>query len=46
MKWLIGIALVMLAAHLYFKYGQRRLERQRRVQAPAEPASRQQPPEG
>jgi hypothetical protein len=30
MKWLIGIAVVMLVAHLYFRYGVRRLEREQR----------------
>ena len=39
MKWLIGIALVMLAAHWYFRRGLRRLER--RAEPPAEPG---QPP--
>jgi hypothetical protein len=29
MKWLIGIAVVMLLAHLYFRYGVRRIERRR-----------------
>lgn len=28
MKWLIGIALVMLVAHLYFRRGLRRIERE------------------
>ena len=43
MKWLIGIAAVMLAAHLYFKYGVRRLERERKAAvAKAEPP--QEPP--
>ena len=29
MKWLIGILLVMLVAHLYFRFGARRLTRNR-----------------
>lgn len=29
MKWLFGIALVMVLTHLYFRYGTRRLERRR-----------------
>jgi len=29
MKWLMGIAVVMLLAHLYFRIGRRRLERER-----------------
>ncbi len=42
MGWLIGIAAVMLAAHLYFRYGARRLERKRSgaAQAPPESARR------
>lgn len=32
MKWLFGIAAVMLLAHLYFKLGERRLKRQRSEQ--------------
>jgi hypothetical protein len=32
MKWLIGIAAVMLAAHLYFRHGVRRLQRRREVE--------------
>lgn len=32
MKWLFGIALVMVLTHLYFRYGTRRLERRRREQ--------------
>ncbi|HEX9842893.1 MAG TPA: hypothetical protein VGC20_09090 [bacterium] len=43
MKWLIGIAVVMLVAHLYFRYGVRRLERKRDA-SEAEPSQR--PPEG
>ncbi len=27
MKWLIGIALVMLAAHFYFRMGAKRLQK-------------------
>jgi len=30
MKWLIGIAAVMMLMHLYFTWGQRRLERKAR----------------
>ena len=37
MGWLIGIAAVMLLAHLYFKFGARRLERQRSGAAQAPP---------
>ena len=29
MKWLFGIGVVMVLAHLYFKYGARRLEKGR-----------------
>lgn len=31
MKWLIGIGVVMVLAHLYFKYGARRL-RERQIE--------------
>ncbi len=27
MKWLIGITLVMVAAHLYFRFGAKRLRK-------------------
>ena len=27
MKWLFGIAAVMIVAHLYFKWGERRIRR-------------------
>ena len=37
MGWLIGIAAVMLLAHLYFKLGARRLERQRHRAGQAPP---------
>jgi hypothetical protein len=32
MKWLIGIAAVMLAAHLYFRHGVRRIAREREAE--------------
>jgi len=41
MGWLIGIAAVMIAAHLYFKYGARRLERERERKA-----AERHPPDG
>jgi hypothetical protein len=44
MKWLIGIVLVMLAAHLYFRFGVKRLERNREAQPP-EGGGPTQPPE-
>jgi hypothetical protein len=40
MKWLIGIGIVTLLAHLYFRRGLRRLER--RAEPPAGPG---QPPQ-
>jgi hypothetical protein len=33
MKWLIGIVLVMVVAHLYFRFGARRMRRQREHEA-------------
>lgn len=36
MKWLIGIGVVMVLAHLYFKYGARRL-RERRIEETKRP---------
>ena len=36
MKWLIGIGVVMVLAHFYFKYGARRL-RERRIEETKRP---------
>ncbi len=32
MKWLVGIALVMLAVHLWWRRGERRLRKQKRIE--------------
>ena len=38
MNWLIGIAAVMILAHLYFRRGTRKLERDRKAEPPHPPA--------
>jgi hypothetical protein len=43
MKWLIGIAVVVLITWLYFRIGTRRLELERKAR---EQHERQTPPEG
>ena len=42
MKWLIGIAVVMLLAHLYFRLGARRLARAALDEGAAPPATQAQ----
>lgn len=40
MNWLIGIAVVMLLAHLYFRHGRKRLQRDRKANGDDTPPQR------